>query len=199
MRAARTLFNPSRLGHGHAVHSPFRHRLASLDDLPALRALLERAIEQLQGEFLDPDQVRASHHVMGLDTQLIRDGTYFLLLNGATIVGCGGWSFRSTLYGGDKSIVLREPDHLDPATDAARIRAMYTDPDYARRGIGRLVLGLCEDAARAAGFSSTEMMATLAGQALYRVCGYEPVESIVSDPVDGIQIPLVRMRKSLML
>ena len=85
---------------------------------------------------------------MGLDTQLIRDGTYFVVERDGRIAGCGGWSWRSTLYGGDDSMVSREPEALDPATDAARVRAMYTDPDFARQGVGRMVIRLCEDAAR---------------------------------------------------
>jgi GNAT superfamily N-acetyltransferase len=175
----------------------FTHRIARPDDLDALRALMHRAIEHLQSGFLDADQVRASHRVMGLDTQLIRDGTYFLVLDGATIAGCGGWSYRATLYGGDASIVTREPAVLDPATDAARIRAMYTNPDYVRQGVGRMVLDLCEGAARAHGFRRAEMMATLAGEPLYRACGYLPIEPILSDPVDGVRVPLLRMGKAL--
>ena len=108
---------------------------------------MRRSIEALQTGFLTPEQVRVSHDVMGLDTQLIRDGTYFVVESGERIAGCGGWSWRSTLYGGDESMVSREPEALDPATDAARIRAMYTDPDFARQGVGRLVMQLCEGAA----------------------------------------------------
>ena len=173
------------------------HRLAVADDLPALRAMMTRAIERLQDEFLSPEQVRASHRVMGLDTQLVLDGTYFVVELDGRIVGSGGWSWRATLYGGDDSIVSRAPVALDPAVDAAKIRAMYTDPDFARRGIGRMVLGLCEEAARGAGFARVEMMATLAGEPLYRACGYRPVEAVLSDPIDGIRVPLLRMEKQL--
>lgn len=175
----------------------FTHRIASAEDLPTLRALMTRAIEQLQDDFLDPDQVRASHKVMGLDTQLIDDGTYFVIEAGEQIVGCGGWSWRATLYGGDDSVVTREPLPLDPATDAAKIRAMYTDPDFTRRGIGRLVLGLCEAAARDAGFTRVEMMATMSGVPLYRTCGYVPLEPACSALIDGVEVPLQRMGKAL--
>src|SRR5215213_6208831 len=113
---------------------------------------MRRSIETLQDDFLTPEQVAASHKVMGLDTQLVLDGTYFVVESGKRIAGCGGWSWRSTLYGGDESLVSREPHALNPATDAARIRAMYTDPDFARQGVGRLVIRLCEEAARRAGF-----------------------------------------------
>lgn len=173
------------------------HRLATEEDLPALRALMQRSIERLQDAFLTPEQVRASHKVMGLDTQLIADRTYILIEVDGRIAGCGGWSWRATLYGGDDSVVAREPAPLDPAKDAAKIRAMYTDPDFARRGIGRRVLTLCEEAARAAGFSRAEMMATLSGEPLYRACGYLPVEAIESAPIDGVRVPLLRMEKAL--
>lgn len=173
------------------------HRLASPDDLPALHALMTRAIERLQGEFLSAEQVRASHKVMGLDTQLVLDGTYFVVELDGRIVGSGGWSWRATLYGGDNSIVTREPVALDPAIDAAKIRAMYTDPEFARRGIGSMILGLCEAAARDAGFGRVEMMATMAGEPLYRASGYLPVEPVLSEPIDGVQVPLLRMEKTL--
>lgn len=175
----------------------FTHRLASLDDLDALRQVMRRSIEQLQDGFLTPEQVRVSHSVMGLDSQLIRDGTYFIVESCNRIAGCGGWSWRSTLYGGDDSMVSREPEPLDPAKDAARIRAMYTDPDFARQGVGRTVIDLCEGAAKRAGFKRATMMATMAGVPLYEACGYVQVEPVLSAPIDGIRVPLVRMEKEL--
>lgn len=175
----------------------FTHRLATLEDLPALREVMRRSIERLQNDFLTAEQVRASHQVMGLDTQLVQDGTYFVVERAGRIAGCGGWSWRSTLYGGDTSIVNREPRVLDRETEPARIRAMYTDPDFVRQGVGRLVIQLCEDAARHAGFGSTTMMATMAGVPLYAACGYVDVESILSNPIGGVQVPLVRMEKRL--
>lgn len=175
----------------------FTYRIARMDDLEALRALMTRAIEHLQESFLSPEQVRASHKVMGLDTQLVKDGTYFLVEENGRIAGCGGWSWRATLYGGDESVVAREPAPLDPAIDAAKVRAMYTDPDFVRRGVGRMVLDLCEDAARSAGFGRVEMMATMAGMPLYRACGYYPVEPVESAPIEGVRVPLMRMEKPL--
>jgi GNAT superfamily N-acetyltransferase len=175
----------------------FSHRIAKPDDLDALREVMRRSIETLQDDFLDPEQVAASHKVMGLDAQLVLDGTYFVVESGDRIAGCGGWSWRSTLYGGDDSVVAREPRALDPATEPARIRAMYTDPDFTRQGVGRLVLQLCEDAASDAGFKSATMMATMAGVPLYESCGYVQVEPVLSAPVDGIRVPLVRMEKAL--
>jgi len=173
------------------------HRIARPEDLDGLREVMRRSIETLQDEFLGPEQVAASHKVMGLDTQLVRDQTYFMVERDGRIAGCGGWSWRATLYGGDDSVVTREPAPLDPATDAARIRAMYTDPDFARQGVGRLVMDLCEGAAREHGFRRAEMMATLSGEPLYRACGYVPIEHILSAPIDGVRVPLIRMGKSL--
>ncbi len=173
------------------------HRIARMDDLPALYALMTRAIEQLQKGFLTAEQVAASHQVMGIDTQLLKDQTYFVIERAGSIVGCGGWSWRATLFGGDQSIIPREPLPLDPRTDAAKIRAMYVDPDHARRGIGRLIMELCEDAARAACFAKTELMATLAGAELYRACGYSEIEPVNASTRDGVIVPLIRMGKAL--
>jgi GNAT superfamily N-acetyltransferase len=173
------------------------HRLAQVEDLPALNALMERAIEQLQSGFLSPDQVSASHQVMGLDTQLVQDQTYFLIEAEGTIAGCGGWSWRATLFGGDDSMVLREPLPLDPAIDAAKIRAMYTHPDFTRRGIGAKILGLCEDAARNAGFAKVEMMATLAGVPLYRACGYTDIVPFEAKTQEGVTVPMIKMGKTI--
>ena len=175
----------------------FSQRIAEPKDLDALREVMRRSIETLQDDFLTPEQVAASHKVMGLDAQLVADGTYFIVESGGRIAGCGGWSWRSTLYGGDDSVVPRAPSALDPATEPARIRAMYTDPDFARQGVGRLVLDLCENAARRAGFSSSTMMATMAGVPLYRACGYVAVERPIMARIDGVEVPLVRMEKAL--
>ncbi len=169
------------------------HRLARRDDLPALRMLMDAAIGELQQSFLDPEQIAASRLFMGLDTQLIDDGTYFLVEADGELAGCGGWSMRNTLYGGDHT-PGRNADLLDPARDAARIRAMYTHPTHARRGVGKLIISLCERAAREAGFRSAEMMATLSGVPLYRACGYTPIEEVL-DERGGVPVPLLRMRK----
>lgn len=174
----------------------FTHRVARIEDLDALREVMHRSIEALQAPFLTPAQVAASHKVMGLDSQLVTDGTYFLVESGGRIAGCGGWSWRSTLFGGDSSVVSREPRALDPMNEPARVRAMYTDPDFVRRGVGRLILKLCEDAASKAGFTRATMMATMAGVPLYSASGYRPVESVVVD-IDGVDVPLVRMEKNL--
>ncbi len=175
----------------------FTHRWATEDDIPAIAALMDRAIGQLQNDYLSPEQVAASRHSMGLDTQLIADRTYLLVEDDGRIVGCGGWSYRATLYGGDHNPALRDAALLDPAKDPARIRAMYTDPDFTRRGIGRLVLAVNEAAAKAAGFTRAEMMATLAGEPLYASCGYAPIERVDKMAADGVAVPGVRMGKAL--
>jgi GNAT superfamily N-acetyltransferase len=171
------------------------HRLASHEDGPALVALMEAAITQLQKPYLDDRQIAASRAIMGIDTQLIDDGTYFVVEIDGALAGCGGWSRRATLYGGDRS-PGRNAALLDPAKDPARVRAMYTHPDFTRRGVGRLILSLCEDAAREEGFSRIELMSTMAGVPLYRACGYQVME-LVTDDRGGVPVPLLRMRKAL--
>jgi GNAT superfamily N-acetyltransferase len=171
------------------------HRLATLGDIDALTALMDAAISGLQKPFLDDRQVAASRTIMGLDTQLIADRTYFVVDADGALAGCGGWSRRATLYGGDQSLG-RSAALLDPGRDAARLRAMYTHPDHVRKGVGRTVVGLCETTARSEGFAMMELMATLAGEPLYRACGYEAVERLVKN-VGKVAVPLARMRKAL--
>jgi len=182
---------------GYYTQLMLTHRLATEEDLPALRVLMTLAIEMLQRGFLDKAQIAASHAVMGLDTQLVADRTYFIVEEAGVLAGCGGWSRRATLYGGDHSTALRDAALLDPARDAARVRAMYTHPDFARRGVGRLILELCEAAAAADGFRSVQLMATLSGEPLYRACGYQEMERVAAAPVDGVSVPLILMGKSV--
>jgi GNAT superfamily N-acetyltransferase len=172
-----------------------RHRLARHADVAAVTALMERAIAELQQPLLDAAQIAASRTIMGLDTQLIDDRTYFVVEQDTALAGCGGWSRRQTMYGGDRS-PGRDAALLDPARDAARVRAMYTDPAFVRRGVGRLILALCEDAARAEGFARAELVATMAGEPLYAACGYRPTLRFVDDR-GGVAVPLVRMTKDL--
>ena len=178
------------------------HRLALPADLDALREVMALAIAELQKGFLTEAQIAASNAVMGLDTQLIADGTYFIIetagaAGGIEIAGCGGWSRRATLFGGDHSTALRDPALLDPAVDAARIRAMYTHPGHVRKGVGRMIMALCEAAARDAGFARAEMMATLSGEPLYRACGYTPIEHVDTPGANGVAVPMIRMGKDL--
>jgi GNAT superfamily N-acetyltransferase len=156
---------------------------------------MEAAISDLQKPFLTAGQIASSRTIMGLDTQLIDDGTYVIVEADGEMAGCGGWSRRATLYGGDQS-PGRSAAPLDPAVDAARIRAMYTHPRHARKGVGRLILALCEDAARGEGFRKVELMATMAGEPLYRACGYEAHERVLDDR-GGDPVPLLRMSKAL--
>ena len=157
---------------------------------------MEAAITELQKPFLNLRQIESSRTIMGLDTQLIEDGTYFIVETSGQVVGCGGWSRRATLYGGDQT-PGRNAALLDPNRDPAKVRAMYTHPAYARQGIGRLVLSVCEPAARNEGFLRVELMATMSGEPLYRACGYEAVERIV-DERGGTPVPLLRMQKELL-
>ena len=153
------------------------------------------AIGELQRGFLDDAQIAASRAIMGLDRQLIADGTYFVVEADGAVAGCGGWSRRATLYGGDHT-PGRDAAVLDPATDAARVRAMYTHPAFARRGVGALILRLCEAAAKAEGFTRLELMATLSGRPLYLQAGFEDIEAI-EDTRGGAPVPLVRMGKAI--
>jgi len=198
----------------------FTHRIATLDDIPAIRALMDLSIRELQKTFLTPEQIEASYELMGLDTQLIEDGTYFVIEaadeqqkastalsalhhseaeprpmgSNLIIVGCGGWSWRNTLFGANHT-QGRDASPLDPAKDPARVRAMYTHPDWARRGIGKRIIAICEDAARNAGFSKTRLAATLAGRPLYKACGYKDVTPFQATASNGIEVPLVTMEK----
>lgn len=171
------------------------HRLATRDDLDALKSLMDAAIGELQKPFLDESQITSSRAIMGLDTQLIDDSTYFVIESEGQLAGCGGWSRRATMYGGDRT-PGRSAALLDPAKDPARIRAMYTHPRHVRKGVGRLIISLCEAAAKAEGFTQMELVATLSGEPLYRACGFEAYENIVDDR-GGAGVPLLRMRKSL--
>jgi GNAT superfamily N-acetyltransferase len=171
------------------------HRLAQRTDLDALRRLIDAAITELQKGFLDERQIASSRAIMGLDMQLIDDSTYFVVESDGEMAGCGGWSRRATLYGGDES-TGRDPALLDPSKDPARIRAMYTHPRHSRKGIGRLILSLCEEAAWAEGYRSAELMSTMSGEPLYRACGYQARERVMDDR-GGIPVPLLRMVKIL--
>ncbi len=169
-------------------------RLATLDDVPALRSLMNDAIGELLRPFLTPAQIAASRAVMGLDTQLIEDGTYFVVEDGGAVAGCGGWSRRATLFGGDHS-AGRDAALLDPRKDAARVRAMYTAPAFARRGVGRMILAQSERAAAAEGFSRVELAATAGGEPLYRACGYSEISRFTAGP--GDLVPMSLMTKAI--
>ena len=174
----------------------FTHRLATPDDLPALQRLMTDAIRALLPAFLSPEKVEASFAVMGVDSQLIADGTYFVLEEDGALAGCGGWSRRATLFG-HNTTTGRDPRLLDPTSEAARIRAMYTAPAFVRRGVGRKILELCEAAARAEGFARAELGATAGGEPLYLACGYQEIERLEVPTPGGVTVPITRMGKDL--
>lgn len=187
-----------------------RIRLAEACDVPLLRELIEASVRGLQaGDYSSAQLESALRTVYGVDTQLIADGTYFAAEEteasgaeasptksgrAALLVGCGGWSKRKTLYGGDQ-FSGREDSLLDPARDAAKIRAFFIHPDWARLGIGGMILEACEAAAWAAGFRRLEMGATLTGVPFYRAKGYVELENAAVPLGDGLTLPIVRMGK----
>jgi len=171
-------------------------RRAVSADVPGLNRLIDASVRGLQeGDYTAAQIDGALRAVYGVDTQLIADGTYFVVEAEGAIVGCGGWSKRRTLYGGDQ-FAVREDSLLDPTRDAARIRAFFVDPAWARRGIGSLILEACETAAAAAGFTRLEMGATLTGVPFYRARGYAERERLQVPLPDGASMPVVRMVKA---
>jgi len=182
-----------------------RIRLAEARDIPVLQKLIKASVRGLQaGDYSAAQLEMALRTVYGVDTQLMADGTYFAAeetesSESPLLVGCGGWSGRKTLYGGDRWKELGaggEDSLLDPAKDAAKIRAFFVDPAWARRGIGGMILESCEQAAWAAGFRRLEMGATLTGVPFYRAKGYMELEAVEAPLGDGLTLPIVRMGKS---
>ena len=165
-------------------------------DIPALEELIRQSVSVLSAEYYTAGQIASAlSHVFGVDTQLIVDGTYFVGEIENQIAGSGGWSKRKTLFGGDQSKV--DDSLLDPATEAARIRAFYVHPRWSRKGVGSKILTACEDAARRAGFSRIELAATLPGEPLYAAKGYAKGEAIQIEMPDGESLPVIRMTKTL--
>lgn len=192
--------------------SGFQIRPAVPADVPVLRALIDASVRRLQTQDYSPAQIESAlKTVFGVDSQLIADGSYLLaetvqpLNSGANetpvIVACGGWSKRKTLYGGDhwknREGKNREDDLLDQRTDAAKIRAFFVHPDWARRGIGTMVLDACEAAARAAGFTRFEMGATLTGVKLFQERGYVALERLEVPLERSITLPVIHMAKTV--
>ena len=179
----------------------FRIRKATPSDVPILRELIDASVRGLQARDYSPTQIESAlATVFGVDSQLIADGTYFVAeakeQDPSTIAGCGGWSKRKTLYGSDHW-TGREDELLDPRVDAAKIRAFFVHPNWARRGVGSLILKACEDAAAAAGFTRCEMGATLTGVKLFGAKGYVALENISVPLKNGEGLPVVRMAKKL--
>ena len=172
-------------------------RLATAADLPAIRELIPLSVRALGSACYSPAQIEgAIRHVFGPDTRLIDDGTYFVVTDASDLVGCGGWSRRRTLYGGDQMKSAEDP-LLDPATEPARIRAFFVAPERARQGIGSMVLRASMRAAAAAGFRDAELVATLPGEHLYAAHGFVVVGRIDAPLPDGLTIPFVRMCRGL--
>lgn len=173
-------------------------RLATEKDIPALNALIPLSARALSAGFYTPRQIdSAITHIFGVDSQLIADGTYFVVIaEDGQIVGCGGWSKRATLFGGDQ--MKGDADALlDPARDAGRIRAFFVYPEWTRRGIGRRIIEACEAAACAEGFRRMELGATLPGEPLYAAMGYVVTERFDIPMPDGEVLPAAHMVKSL--
>jgi GNAT superfamily N-acetyltransferase len=173
-------------------------RLAALEDTGALQRLIAVSARSLNSEHYSPEQVESIlKYVYGIDTQLIRDQTYFVVQHGKAFIGCGGWSRRNTLYGGDQRKADAADNLLNPATDAARIRAFFVHPNWARKGIGSLLMRTCEQAAREMGFRRMELMATLTGELLYARFGFETVEEADVVLPDGNVMKVRRMTKDI--
>jgi GNAT superfamily N-acetyltransferase len=183
------------------IETEFQIRVAALADIPALQELIEASVRGLQRNDYTPAQMEgAIGYAFGVDTQLIDDGTYFIATPAdapETIVACGGWSRRRTLYGADHG-PHREAALLNPATEAAKIRAIFVSPTFARRGLGTLILTHSEEAAQREGFQRLEMGSTLTGVPLYSLKGYREYERIAVPLPNGEVLPIVRMEKLLL-
>ena len=177
----------------------FTLRKAVLADVEEIAALIAASVRGLGSSDYSERQVELSiRSVFGVDTELIADSTYFVAQADGSVVGCGGWSKRKTLYGASNYEHSRDPEELDPKTDAAKIRAFFIHPDWARKGIGTAILDACENEAREHGFKTAEMMATLPGIKLYAVRGYEGDERVGVPVGENIEIDCVIMRKTLL-
>jgi len=176
---------------------PIPIRIAIFKDIPHLNELIAQSVRELSTDYYSGAQIESAiKYIFGVDTQLVKDGTYFVAEIDNVIVGCGGWSKRNTLYGGDQHKDIEDP-LLNPEHDAARIRAFFVRPDYARQGIGRHIINVCETAAKENGFSSFELGATLPGVPLYSAMGYEAAERIDVKLPDGEFLGIVKMKKTL--
>jgi GNAT superfamily N-acetyltransferase len=168
-----------------------------MDDREPIRQLIAESARLLSREHYNDTQIEtAIATVFGVDTDLIEDGTYFVAESEGMLVGCGGWSKRRTLFGGDQ-YSSRDADYLDPASEPAKIRAFFIHPDHARKGIARAILARCESEARAEGFRGLELMATLPGIEFYKSCGFAPTGNLDLELRDGVKLKLVPMRKDL--
>ena len=189
--------SPSKKSEDSSTDTSITIRPANPEDIPALQALIDVSVRTLSASYYNQDQIESAlANVFGVDSQLIEDGTYFVAEIAGQIVGAGGWSKRKALFGGDQF----KADHaqlLNPATDAARIRAFYVHPEWSRRGIGRKIAQACEDAAKTAGFKMLELAATLPGEPLYLAMGYKNMGACPIPLPGGRSLPCFRMEKRL--
>lgn len=172
-------------------------RVATVDDVPAVQALIAQSVRELSAGYYTPAQIEAALiEVFGVDTQLITDGTYYVIDAAAGVVAAGGWSFRRTLFGGDQMKGAADPK-LDAATEPARIRAFFVHPGWARRGLARELYAQCSRAALAAGFRAFELMATLPGEPLYSALGFSAIERTSIPLAGALELSLVRMTRRI--
>jgi len=174
----------------------YSHFIANLNDIPQIEVLMASSISSLLGELLNDHQLEAAKESMGLDTQLIEDGTYFLVKKDEVLIGSGGFSYRKTLYGGNHT-PNRSDDLLVPGEEAAKVRAMYTDPSWIRKGVGSYILNLAENYIIQLGFNKAELMATVSGILLYEKRGYKVVEEIEYESKLGNKVPMYKMEKTI--
>ena len=170
-------------------------RVALMDDVPALKKLIPQSARELSKGYYTPQQIESAiQYIFGVDTQLISDRTYYVAEAAGQMVGCGGWSKRKTMFGGDQMKEEQDP-MLDPKADAGRIRAFFTHPEWTRKGIGRRIIQACEEAAKAEGFTRLELVATLPGEPLYAAMGYAVTERMDIPMSDGTTLPAAHMKK----
>ncbi len=172
----------------------FTSKIAKLADIPEIESLIDASIRGLLAPLIDKNELEASFDSMGLDDQLIKDGTYFLITDKDSLVGSGGWSNRKTLFGGNHTS-NRDDNYLDPALDAAKIRAMYTHPDWSRKGVGSLIINLAEKEIQKVGFKKCELMATQSGVPLYKHHGYSEIEEFIYKSSRGNVVKMLKMGK----
>jgi len=172
-------------------------RLATFNDIITLQELIAESVRQLSKGYYTSQQIEsANKFIFGVDTQLLIDETYYVAETDNTIVACGGWSKRKTLYGGDQHKSTADP-LLDPEIEAARIRAFFVHPDWARQGIGKMMINLCEAEAVKYGFKAVELGATLPGVPLYIAMGYQQLSQESAHMPDGESLPIIKMYKIL--
>ena len=177
---------------------PITIRLAAMEDVPALQELIVASVRSLSLPYYSAREIDSGlMHVFGVDRQLIHDATYFVAEIEGQIVGCGGWSKRRTLFGGDQAQSVRVDELLNPETDAARVRAFFVHPQWSRRGIGRQILNACEEAASESGFTRLELAATLPGEPFYSALGYSIIEPFDIPLPDNQSLPVIRMEKRM--